>query len=267
MSWHFLQERVEAYWPHTSLVGAPSALLKMIPTANESCLPARKTEPCPLSPSGTISEPLMENRGKTQLTLFPEDSLAKTSASLETKKELPVSIQAFILKCYELSKKYDLHLYLSKTLQTYVPMDYTWSSKVLPNWGITADGACWEVATSTRPMTENEFGLLATPTSRDYRSPKASQKTLSKKHRPLNEELYNAILGKNTKKASSYKKFIASLRQHNLLKHHYETPPKNLGGIFHTIREWMMGWPIGCTALKPLETDKFRQWQSWLGEF
>jgi len=25
--------------------------------------------------------------------------------------------------------------------------------------------------------------------------------------------------------------------------------------------EWLMGWPIGWTDLKPLETDKFQQWQ------
>jgi hypothetical protein len=24
--------------------------------------------------------------------------------------------------------------------------------------------------------------------------------------------------------------------------------------------EWLMGWPIGWTDLKPLETDKFQQW-------
>jgi hypothetical protein len=24
--------------------------------------------------------------------------------------------------------------------------------------------------------------------------------------------------------------------------------------------EWLMGWPIGWTNLKPLETDKFQQW-------
>lgn len=26
------------------------------------------------------------------------------------------------------------------------------------------------------------------------------------------------------------------------------------------MREWLMGWPIGWTALEPLETAKFRQW-------
>jgi hypothetical protein len=24
--------------------------------------------------------------------------------------------------------------------------------------------------------------------------------------------------------------------------------------------EWLMGWPLGWTDLKPLETDRFRQW-------
>jgi hypothetical protein len=24
--------------------------------------------------------------------------------------------------------------------------------------------------------------------------------------------------------------------------------------------EWLMGWPIGWTDLKPLATDKFQQW-------
>jgi hypothetical protein len=31
--------------------------------------------------------------------------------------------------------------------------------------------------------------------------------------------------------------------------------------------EWLMGWPIGWTDLKPLETDKFRQWWQQHGGF
>lgn len=30
--------------------------------------------------------------------------------------------------------------------------------------------------------------------------------------------------------------------------------------------EWLMGWPIGWTDLKPMETDKFRQWLSAHGQ-
>jgi DNA (cytosine-5)-methyltransferase 1 len=31
--------------------------------------------------------------------------------------------------------------------------------------------------------------------------------------------------------------------------------------------EWLMGWPIGWTELKPLEMDKFREWQQQHSEF
>ncbi len=31
--------------------------------------------------------------------------------------------------------------------------------------------------------------------------------------------------------------------------------------------EWWMGWPVGWTELRPLETDKFRQWSRSHGNF
>lgn len=31
--------------------------------------------------------------------------------------------------------------------------------------------------------------------------------------------------------------------------------------------EWLMGWPIGHTALKPLETDRYQEWLRWHGKF
>ena len=31
--------------------------------------------------------------------------------------------------------------------------------------------------------------------------------------------------------------------------------------------EWLMGWPLGWTALKPLETDKYPQWRHSHGGF
>lgn len=37
-----------------------------------------------------------------------------------------------------------------------------------------------------------------------------------------------------------------------------QTPPMRLNPDWC---EWLMGWPIGHTALKPLGTDKFREWQ------
>jgi hypothetical protein len=31
--------------------------------------------------------------------------------------------------------------------------------------------------------------------------------------------------------------------------------------------EWLMGWPIGWTALQPLEMDRFREWQQQHGGY
>ncbi len=60
----------------------------------------------------------------------------------------------------------------------------------------------------------------ATPTARDWRSGKASQATMERNSRPLSEQI---------------------------------------GGSLNPMWvEWLMGWPLGWTDLKPLATDRFR---------
>jgi len=58
----------------------------------------------------------------------------------------------------------------------------------------------------------------ATPTARDWRSGKASQATMERNSRPLSEQIG--------------------------------------GSLNPTWVEWLMGWPLGWTDLKPLATDK-----------
>ena len=38
---------------------------------------------------------------------------------------------------------------------------------------------------------------------------------------------------------------------------------KKMGQLNPSWVAWLMGWPIGWTDLKPLETDKFRNVQPW----
>ena len=42
---------------------------------------------------------------------------------------------------------------------------------------------------------------------------------------------------------------------------------KKMGQLNPAWVEWLMGWPIGWTDLKPLATDKFRNVQQWHSEF
>ena len=39
------------------------------------------------------------------------------------------------------------------------------------------------------------------------------------------------------------------------------------GGVYPALREWIMGWPIGWTALRPLEMDRFQEWLHSHGVF
>lgn len=45
-----------------------------------------------------------------------------------------------------------------------------------------------------------------------------------------------------------------------------ETEQVTSGRLNPTWVEWLMGWPMGWTDLKPLETAKFQQWLRWHGE-
>jgi hypothetical protein len=66
-----------------------------------------------------------------------------------------------------------------------------------------------------------------TPTARDWRSGKASQATLDRNSRPLNEAVQQS----------------------------------DGGALNPTWVEWLMGWPLGWTDCAPLETDRFQQWR------
>jgi hypothetical protein len=43
-----------------------------------------------------------------------------------------------------------------------------------------------------------------------------------------------------------------------------QTQPRSLSPAWV---EWLMGWPLGWTDLKPLETDKFQAWRRLHGGF
>src|SRR6267142_6825579 len=87
MSWHYLQGEEEEYWEGSCLDGAPSALLKLMPIAGESCLAGRGTESSSHVRSGTTCGHLTANRGAEVSTLSAEDFRARTLAARERELE------------------------------------------------------------------------------------------------------------------------------------------------------------------------------------
>jgi hypothetical protein len=98
---------------------------------------------------------------------------------------------------------------------------------------MTHGGACWELGTSARHTNETECGSwLPTPSASSYG--------------------YNQ--GGSAGRVGKKRYSLDSLAK--------------LDGLDPLpLREWMMGWPQGWTALEPLETAKFQQWQRSHGLF
>lgn len=45
------------------------------------------------------------------------------------------------------------------------------------------------------------------------------------------------------------------------------SPPEDGGPLNPVWVEWLMGWPMGWTAIEPLEMDRYQQWRRQHGTF
>jgi len=222
MSWHYLQGQVAESWEADSLAGAPDALLRLIHTAAPSCSNDNETEFSTHSRSGTTSERSMADHGAEESRSSAEDSPAKTSAQLTTtQRDWEDRARASGLRWRELLAKYGLRLSLSRTPRVCALVDSPQSSEDWPSWGITLDGVCWELATSAPRTGETACGYWPTPTTAGNENSQSMLKW------PAHRRMFVAL----------------------------ET-----GGLSLDLREWLMGWPIGWTALEPLATDRYQQW-------
>ena len=271
MSWHYLQEQAEASWAGSSLAGAPSALLRLIPTAEASCSPDSGTDASTSSPSGITCEPSTGDRGGEQLTLSLADSPARTSPQRVKVADLPGHVRALSSRCSELLKRYGLRLCSRKTARAFVPRGWPQSSRSLSAWGTWDESGYWELGTSVRRMSAGACGSLPTlPTPQAWDWKDGGSRTQGKRHAPnltvvlnnLQESLTGGMLPTPT--ASLYGSSNNGCPRDGRRTEYRTKGKKSLesltGGIYPALREWMMGWPIGWTALEPLGTDRFREW-------
>lgn len=257
MSWLFSRALVAEFSADTSWDGAPSAPLNVMPTPHKFWRNDKTMEPSRLSRFGLTCEPLTADRGEALLMWFRGGFLARTSVR-----------QAAALAL--MAREADYGARWSESLATFDPLTSSWrtpqcslfevSAPCLATWprsGSMRNGTCflrptlaprtcgsafglWPTPTASlgtkggriTPRKGREGGTLieavsarsfATPTARDWRSGKASQATMERNSRPLSEQV---------------------------------------GGLLNpTWVEWLMGWPLGWTALQPLEMDKFLSWR------
>ena len=242
MSWMFSNAMMEAYGNSlcsqaqavessevTCSDGEPYAQLNVMPTQHKFWRNDKTMEFSRLSQFGLTCRLLTESHGEAVLTSFLEDFPAKTLAQQVEVRESKVSDQACGNIWQGLLAKYDPKQQSWKTAQCSLLGDLESFSGTWPRWGTMRNGAAYQRRPSVPIMSETESGsLLPTPTCHNAK-----------------EGAYPSEYDRNT-----------------------QTLATHVGGKIHPeFTEWMMGWPIGWTDLKPLETDKFQSWLQQHGAF
>lgn len=262
MSWLFSRALVEEYSGASSSDGRQSVPWKLNPTALVYLPPGRMMEFSRLSRFGTTFAPLMEGRGEGLLTWYLAASRARTSAQREQTVEAADEDwtepnRDYGLKCSESFAKLDRDGSWQKTPIISEQKVSTLSSKDWPNRGMMRNGVCYPLEKWVPTTKESGSGLLPTPTT-------------------MGNQLAPSMM--KHKGCRELKRFLQNLptpTAHNAKEGGYpaegtrNTPTLGwvVGGKIHPIlTEWMLGWPIEWTDLKPLETDKFQSWLQQHGD-
>lgn len=262
MSWLFSQALVAEYSAAICWDGAPYAPLSVMPTPHRFWRNDKPMAYSRLSQFGLTCAVLTEDDGEALLTWFLADSHAKTSQRLEMAPALTEHDLGFGEKWHESSARYDLNSSTWKTHLCLWEEDLPWSSVNLPKWGMTRSGALFQHPTLERPTSGTEPGLWPTPTRSDGAGGTGNQgrkgglnlRTAVARTWPTPV----ASMAKGSSHAALTRKSGAD-RSNDRLDH--AVMASDGGQLNPEWVEWLMGWPIGWTDLRPLAMDRFQGWQ------
>ena len=284
MSWLYSQELVVAYLGENFSDGEQSALLNGSHTQQAYCAPDKMTKFSKLSRFGMTFKPLMEQDGEELLTLYLADFHAKTSPQQEKELELTESD----LECGEKWRgsftKYNQDTCSWKTHQCSLLGDLDEFLETWPQWGLMRDGECWEQQTLEQTIRGTESGSLgnkwATPTTMDKLPPKSEKalmreatKSRPNRSKPSNLRDQVSNMGKWPTPVTRDYKDTGTKESMTRALNKRDSPGLALlvgaetgGKLNPTWVEWLMGWSLGWTDLKPLVTDKCHCVQQQHGE-
>lgn len=274
MSWSYSRALVEGFSEANCLDTEQSAQLSMTPMPDQFYSHGKTTEHSRLSRFGMTCEPLTESLGEELLTWFQAGFHAKTYPLPEKAQESTESDQVCGEKWRGWLAKFDPNSFSWKTAQLSLLGDLIESSVILPRSGMTRGGLLWELPMLERPTSGTGCGYWPTPTVCWNYNRKGASKTSG-------DGLATAVAMSLTRTSSEF-------TDAQIVKVKYATPttrqrtsPSQLlrnepglalqvGATGGTLNpnwvEWLMGWPIGHTALKPSETAKFRNAELLLGK-
>lgn len=284
MSWLFSQALVAESLGENCLDGKPSVQSKSTATAPVYYVGDKTKEFSRLSRFGMTLQPLTADRGEALLTSFQEVFLAKTFQQPAEEQVSPENVRDSGVRWRELSVKYDQDLSSWKTHQCLFQEVLEESSLTLPRWGLMQNGELSERTTPLHLINVTESGSWPTPSANNYEQTDLD-KLLERRERIKSQgingngfglTLANAVLIEERKtwatpRTSDFKSCgPVGSKSHHHMKHYLCAQVKEedqpTGHLNPDWTEWLMGWPIGWTDSKPLETDKFQQWWNSHGE-
>lgn len=181
------------------------------------------------------------NRGTESQTLYAAVSHVKTLASQEQEKDLTENEADYGPKCSESLARYNQRSSLWKTRQLSLFGGLAEYSETWPRWGSIVNGELFQRQALEPHTYGNESGLWPTPCKTNALagfSPLSMERKERGETRPS-----GAKIGTDLKWDRRTIPFLWRNKTINPI-----------------LPEWLMGWIIGWTELRPLEMDKFQQW-------
>lgn len=288
MSWFFSRALVEASSGAISSDGALYAPWSATPTPPPFSLDDKTIKRSQPFPSGMTCEPLTVGRGEAVLTWCLEAFRVRASAS-------PARAPGSTIPAPDCGPikpaswaKYNPATSSWRTAQRSLLVGLDEFSGTWPRWGTMRAGAFWGHETPGRPTSVTASGssvIFPTPTAGDsptrgnksdslgaafhpklammaarsmWPTPTASDATGGPGQSASSEG------GQNLRTAVRMWPTVTDRKNNNAPgQSDCNTPAMNVavGGQLNPMWvEWLMGWPIGWTDLRPLAMDRFQQW-------
>ena len=259
MSWLYSQVLVEEYLGDISLDGEQSVQSSGNPIPQAYCAPDKMTGFSRLSRFGMMYKPLTDDLGEELLMSYRGVFHAKTSPLQEMEMDLKENEAECGEKWRGSFTRYDQDMSLWRTHQCSLLGDLEAFSETWPQWGLMRNGECWEQMTLVQTTKGKESGSeqkWPTPNAWDgKRGPMSKELMLTGKHQI---SLVTAVKHNPTRwgtpKAQDSRHALRDRNKGNLGE---QVSGLHSGGKLNPLwTEWLMGWWIGWTDLKPLEMDK-----------
>jgi hypothetical protein len=239
--------------------------------ASGYCGSGLRTESSTKPQSSAISEHSLltgtPERIRDWLTSLPPDSPASRSVSLESAGGGQTSATCG-RKPSSAFAWFDHDTHCLKMCQDYLIADiFQPSSVIFPKAGTMQNGVLYRQPRLERRISGIVSGLLPKPTGRDRRSGKASEETMSRNARPLNEVVKHyptpVASGKLNGGTRDFQRLQELADAGQISEDERRSMSAGNGGELNPgFVEWLMGFPQGWTALEPLDRETMEEWMA-----